>query len=87
MLSERQAIIVYYQLSKVTICHMFIVVGMKYVTDKAYRNCTVTQIGDFDFGANMSPNQSVNSTYKLFIKDPLQLFLIDDSYFFVGQVS
>ncbi|XP_060602473.1 uncharacterized protein LOC132755602 [Ruditapes philippinarum] len=59
--------------------------GMKYVTDKAYRNCTVTQIGDFDFGANMSPNQSVNSTYKLFIKDPLQLFLIDDSYFFVGQ--
>ncbi|XP_045160097.2 uncharacterized protein LOC123525262 isoform X2 [Mercenaria mercenaria] len=59
--------------------------GIKYVTDKVYRNCTVTQIGQHDFGAIMSPDKSTNSTYKLFIKDPLQLFYIDDTYFFVGQ--
>ena len=67
----------------------FITLGLQYVTDRVNKNCTVRPIHTNTFGA--TPNYAVpienNSTWSLRMKTPQELFFIDDTYEFVGQVS
>ena len=67
----------------------FITLGLQYVTDRVNKNCTVRPIHTNTFGAilNYAVPIENNSTWSLRMKTPGELFFIDDTYDFVGQVS
>ncbi|KAL4235610.1 hypothetical protein ACF0H5_004006 [Mactra antiquata] len=59
--------------------------GVKYIIDNSYRNCTVTNIDSNDIGVLAPSNVTPDATYFITLRDPLNMFRIDDNYFFVGQ--
>ena len=59
------------------------------MVDRTSKNCTIRPIHADSFGAihNYTLPYQENSTWSLRMKTPNELFFIDDTYDFVGQVS
>ena len=68
---------------------MFSILGLQYTVDRVSKNCTLVPIHSNSFGAiqNYSLPYQENSTWSLRMKSPQEIFYIDDTYDFVGQVS
>ena len=57
--------------------------GLRYVIDKMLLNCTVAQLTDTDYGAQIV---RTSTGHDITMKNPLDAFRIFDTYRFVGQV-
>jgi len=62
--------------------------GIRYIRDQVTGNCTALHLSNssFDVIESKGSFSSSNNSYVLHMKNPLQLFDLDSSYTYTGQV-
>ena len=64
-------------------------IGVRYVKDQVTGKCVSAALSNSSF--DVSPNTTVynngNASYILHMKNPMQLFYLDNNYAYTGQVS